>query len=193
LETNVHFPTDLNLLWDAQRKCLDLLRALCEWYQISGWRKAQDWERKLKGQMRAVSKVAQGGGADKEKRLRAVAQKYLEASYRLEEKVLESLGALRTALLSWQDLIQLEQVDYFHTMLIKQLDLVERRLLRGETIPHGEKIFSLFEPHTQWIAKGKLFPPVELGHKRLVTTDQDELILDYRVMEQLADVDEVVP
>ena len=85
-----------------------------------------------------------------------------------------------------------EQLDYFHTMMIKQLDLVERRLLRGETIPHAEKIFSLFEPHTQWINKGKLFPPVELGHKVLLTTDQHELILDYKVMEQLNDVDEVI-
>jgi len=42
----------------------------------------------------------------------------------------------------------------------------------------------LFEPHTEFIKKGKLFPPVELGHKLLLTTDQHELILDYRVMDQ---------
>ena len=70
-------------------------------------------------------------------------------------------------------------------MLIKQLDLVERRWLREEKIAHAEKIFSLFEPHTEFIKKGKLFPPVELGHKVLLTTDQHELILDYRVMDQL--------
>jgi IS5 family transposase len=193
LETDVHFPTDLNLLWDAQRKCVDLLQPLSECYGISGWRKAQDWQRKLKGQMRVVTRVSQGGGPDKEKRLKAATQKYLEASYRLEEKVFEGLRALRQTPLSWQDLLGLEEVDYFHTMLIKHLDLVERRLIREDIIPHREKVFSLFEPHTQWIAKGKLFPPVELGHKLLVTTDQHELILDYRVMEQLADVDEVVP
>jgi len=193
LETDVHFPTDLNLLWDAQRKCVDLMQPLCERYGIGGWRKAQDWERKLKGQMRLVTRVSQGGGPDKEKRLEAATQEYLRAGYRLEGKVFESLRALRQVPLSWQDLLGLEEVDYFQTMLIKHLDLVERRLIRGEVIPHGEKVFSLFEPHTQWIAKGKLFPPVELGHKLLVTTDQHELILDYRVMEQLADVDEVVP
>lgn len=75
-------------------------------------------------------------------------------------------------------------LEYFHTLYIKQLDLVERRWLKEEKIPHAEKIFSLFEPHTEFIKKGKLFPPVELGHKLLVTTDQHELILDYRVMDQ---------
>jgi hypothetical protein len=58
--------------------------------------------------------------------------------------------------------------------------------VKGETIPHREKIFSWFEPHTEWIMKGKLFPPVELGHKLLVTTDQHELILDYQVLEHSA-------
>src|SRR5262249_7056143 len=65
--------------------------------------------------------------------------------------------------------------------------------LKGEKIPHAEKIFSLFEPHTQFIKKGKLFPPVELGHKLLLSTDQHELILDYRVMEpQSSDADESI-
>jgi len=87
---------------------------------------------------------------------------------------------------------QRERLGYFHTLMIKQLDLVERRLLQGQTIAHEEKVFSLFEPHTQWIKKGKLFPPVELGHKVLLTTDQHELILDYKVMAQLNDADEVI-
>ncbi len=85
------------------------------------------------------------------------------------------------------------QLDYFHTALIKQMDLVERRLLREETIAHQEKVFSLFEPHTQWIAKGKLFPPVELGHPLLITTDQHELILDYQRLNSWPEVGTAIP
>jgi hypothetical protein len=40
LETNVHFPTDLNLLWDAQRKCLDLICPLMSRHGRPGWRPA---------------------------------------------------------------------------------------------------------------------------------------------------------
>ena len=78
------------------------------------------------------------------------------------------------------------------SLMIKQLDWVERRLLGGETIPHEEKSFSLFEPHTQGIAKGKLFPPVERGHKVVLTTDPHGLILDDKVRDQLNDADEVI-
>jgi len=191
LETNVHFPTDLNLLWDAQRKCADLLLPRVRAVGLGGWRKGPEWRRKLKGQMIGLARLARGGGLNREPRRRAAAQVYVRDSYRFEQKVFTTIQALPVpqSPLEW---VRREQLDYFHTMMIKQLDLVERRLLGGETIPHEEKIFSLFEPHTQWIAKGKLFPPVELGHKVVLTTDQHGLILDYKVMDQLNDADEVI-
>jgi len=191
LETNVHFPTDLNLLWDAQRKCADLLVPMAQKAGLEGWRKSREWRRKLKGQMIGLTRLSSGGGPKKEERKRAAAVAYVQDSYRFEEKVFRTMQALPApqSLLEWA---QRERMDYFHTMMIKQLDLVERRLLAGQTIGHEEKIFSLFEPHTEWIKKGKLFPPVELGHKVLLTTDQYELILDYRVMEQRNDAEEVI-
>jgi IS5 family transposase len=191
LETNVHYPTDLNLLWDGQRKCADLLQPLVKRYQMSGWRKVKAWRNKLKSQMIGLTRTLGGGGPNKELRKEQAVEDYLKDSYRFEEKVYRTIALLPPAH-SPVELLQREQLDYFHTMMIKQLDLVERRLVRGEKIPHQEKIFSLFEPHTEFIKKGKLFPPVELGHKVLLTTDQHELILDYRVMEQPNDKDEVI-
>ena len=191
LETNVHFPTDVNLLWDAQRKCADLLVPMAEAAQLTGWRKCRDWRRRLKGQMIGLTRLASSGGPNKEQRKREAAQQYVRDSYRFEEKVFATIQAL-PAPQDPLECVRREQLDYFHAALIKQLDLVERRWLRGETIPHEEKVFSLFEPHTRWIKKGKLFPPVELGHKLLLATDQHELILDYKVMEQLSDGNEVI-
>ncbi len=183
LETNVHFPTDLNLLWDAQRKCLDLIGPVMSHYGLGGWRKAKAWRRRLKTQMIGLTRLARGGGPNKEQQRQAAAQAYVQDTYRFEQKLFEAIESL-PAPQSLVEIMQRTSLEYFHTMLIKQLDLVERRWLREEKIPHHEKVFSLFEPHTQFIKKGKLFPPVELGHKLLLTTDQHELILDYRVMEQ---------
>ena len=59
LETDVHFPTDLNLLWDAGRKCVDLIvkyRGQCG-YALPGWRKAKAWRRQLKNGERTASPV----------------------------------------------------------------------------------------------------------------------------------------
>lgn len=191
LETNVHYPTDLNLLWDGQRKCADLLQPMVEAHGIPGWRKIKDWRKKLKSQMIGLTRIVSGGGANKEQRKKKAVRAYLRDSDRFERKVYEAIGMLPPAQTA-SELIKRVELDYFHTMMMKQFDLVERRLVQGETIPHKEKVFSLFEPHTEFIKKGKLFPPVELGHKLLLTTDQHELILDYRVMEQPNDKDEVI-
>ncbi len=34
---------------------------------------------------------------------------------------------------------------------VKMIDLVRRRLIEGEAIPAADKIYSIFEPHTEWI------------------------------------------
>jgi hypothetical protein len=192
LETDVHFPTDLNLLFDAGRKCVDLIEKYRDQlgYELPGWRKAKDWRRRFKALERMTSKTVYGGGANKDQRVRQVVREYLEAGRQLSEKVAASLlslcdtGALEN---HWDDLA------YFQGMLDKHLDLVERRLLKEETIPAAEKVFSLFEPHTEWIQKGKPRPNVELGHRLLVATDQHGLVQDYDVPVGGVDVDQSVP
>ena len=75
----------------------------------------------------------------------------------------------------------------------RQIDQVERRLLRGETIPHEEKVFSIFEGHTRWISKGKAGTPVELGVPVAVIEDQYQFILHHKVLWEGEDVDVAVP
>jgi len=105
----------------------------------------------------------------------------------LSAKVQASLLGLREQAV---DATHWEGLEYFHRMLDKHLDLVQRRLLQQETIPAYEKVFSLFEPHTEWIQKGKQRPNVELGHRLLIATDQHQLIQDYDVPVGGADVDQ---
>jgi hypothetical protein len=192
LETDVHFPTDLNLLWDAGRKCVDLIEKYRDQfgYALPGWRKAKDWRRRLKGLERLTSKVVYGGGAQKEKRVKAAVREYLSVGRDLSAKVSVSLLGLcdqAVEAAAW------EALAYFHRMLDKHLDLVERRLLQEEKIAPAEKVFSLFEPHTEWIQKGKQRPNVELGHRLLIATDQHQLIQDYDVPVGQVDVDQSVP
>src|SRR5882672_1663447 len=192
LETDVHFPTDLNLLWDAGRKCVDLIEKYRDQfgYALPGWRKAKDWRRRFKALERRTSKTVYGGGANKEARVRRAVRAYLHAGRELGIKVHTSLLGMCDQAVNpahW------EALEYFHRMLAKHLDLVERRLLRDETIPAAQKVFSLFEPHTEWIQKGKQRPNVELGHRLLIATDQHELVQDYDVPVGGADVDQSVP
>jgi hypothetical protein len=191
VETDVHFPTDLNLLWDAGRKCVDLIEGFrASGYALPGWRKAKDWRRQLKNLQRTTSQIVYRGGPNKEARVQSAVREYLAVGRALAVKVQSTLLALcdlSVCATHW------EKLEYFHAMLAKHLDLAARRLLHAETIPAHEKVFSLFEPHTEWIQKGKQRPNVELGHKLLLATDQQQLIQDYAVLLGQAEVDQSIP
>jgi hypothetical protein len=178
LETDVHFPTDLNLLLDAGRKCLDLVEKYQKvvGYDLPGWRKLGDWRRRFKAAERTASKTVFAGGKDKDKRVRGVVRGYLQIGRELSLKVQASLLSLCDQEV---DVGDWDVLAYFQQMIDKHLDLVDRRLLQQQVIPTAEKVYSLFEPHTEWLTKGKLHPPVELGHRLLVATDQHQLIQDY--------------
>lgn len=182
-ETNVHFPTDINLLYDAVRKTIDLIVPLAESQGVPGWRKHKSIHAKLKNQMRVLGNIGRRGGKNKQARLQQAAGAYLDRASALSAKARDTVGGLASCALTPVETARLGELNWFIDMLDKHVDLVERRLLKGETIPHEEKMFSLFETHTQWISKGKAGCPVELGRKLLITTDQHHLILDYRIMD----------
>src|SRR5664279_2227089 len=192
LETDVHFPTDLNLLWDAGRKCVDLIVKYRDrlGYALPGWRKAKEWRRQLKRCERITSQIVYRGGPNKEARVKRAVRDYLSVGGELSAKVQASLLDLCDQPV---DMAHWEALEYFHRMLDKHLDLVQRRHLNEEIIPAQEKVFSLFEPHTEWIQKGKQRPNVELGHPLLIATDQHQLIQDYDTPVGEADVDQSVP
>ncbi len=185
MKTNVHFPTDYNLLWDAARKCIEVSCVLAEESNLTGWRKASNWKKRIKAKFRQLQKVKRSGGKNKEGRLKAATQNYLELAQRLDEKVQGFQTIFKPTTLK-QYALQLE-LEYYHNMLVKHIDLVERRLIKGGSIPHSEKVFSLFEPHTKWISKGKAGVIAELGQKHLIVTDQNHFIVYHRLMEDLTD------
>jgi len=189
VESNVHFPTDYNLLWDSARKCIDIIGKFIKKHQkLTGWRKIKYWYRQLKRQMRALTQIK--GGKNRKARLLNAATNYINTAQAFLSKLENEKHNLPLCDLNDIDL-QME-LDYYHSMLIKHIDLVERRLIKREEIPHHEKIFSIFEPYTEWINKGKQHPNVELGKNFQITSDQFNLIIDYKIMENEVDKSTVI-
>ena len=185
LETNVHFPTDLNLLWDSIRKVLNTVEKLTS---SNGWRKIKCIRSHGKSIFRSTSKqVFRGGYKDSKKTEQAVKiyLQYARQIYKRTEVVVPTKGNAIMAM------VLLEELKHYRKYLQLFVDQVERRLIKGEEIAATEKIFSIFEPHTEWIKKGKLYPNVELGKLLLITTDQFQFIVDYKVMEHEKDASQV--
>jgi len=191
VESNVHFPTDYNLLWDSARKCIETVCVFLDKYNnLTGWRKIKSWKAELKGLMRELGKATASGGKGKEQREASAARSYINKAAALYTKLEKELPQL--PIVDNHDLALVISLEYFMQLLLKHIDLVTRRIINGETIPHEEKMFSIFETYTEWIKKGKSRPSVELGKKLAITTDQFDLIVDYQIMDHEQDRDIVI-
>ena len=192
-ETNVHFPTDLGLLWDSGRKCIATLNKFKGAFGLEGWRKGSFWRTELKNAFRQSSRACYRGAANKPGRIVESVSKYLSLAKQLSDKIdgfmpyIDLLGTDLVSQLAVQSL-KIELIGY-QKYLLKFMDQVNRRLLHEEKIPTEEKIYSIFEEHTEWLAKGKIGKNVELGHKIAVATDQFQFIIYHKVIENQHDTE----
>jgi hypothetical protein len=197
VETDVHFPTDINLLYDAVRKAIETSASLCESEGLSDWRQSAYNVRCLKKAYRRTQRLKRSKSQDADKREErseqinqahrdylALAESFLQRA-RLTRGKLHLLHHLPAALLV--------PLDEYIAHGERQIDQIRRRVLFGERIPHAEKVFSIFQPHTEWINKGKAGVLVELGLRVAVSEDQYGFILNHRVMQKQTDDQIAVP
>ncbi len=149
-KTHVEWPTDVGLLNDAMRCLLRSVHATCQKHAIQGWRKSRDWSKKVR---RLFNRVC----TSRQRRKRTRVQEYLSLCQFLVEKLACTQKALEACG------IEDEKIPYYLRHARRQIDQVERRLIKGEVIPHDEKVFSIHEEHTRWITKGKAGVIAELG------------------------------
>ena len=192
VETKVHYPTDINLLWDALRTLIVGCGRVSRSHALSGWGKWRYNLRQVKRLFRQVQKMKPSTSseaqkqAQQEKKIRTAYRKYLALASPLVARAEET----RASLPAGEENLLREKLERFIQHAHRQIDQIERRVLQGEKIPHDEKVFSLFEPHTEWISKGKAGVPVELGLNVCILEDHYGYLLHHRVMQ--GETDEMV-
>ena len=194
VETDVHYPTDINLLYDAMRKVITLIARWCDEHDLSDWRQHAYNVRQLKRLMRAAQNKKRSKARSEEQKKKNEAllvkahQAYLDAAGRYLSKahatlvLLEQQGNTRES-----DILKKLEIEGFMQHARRQIEQTRRRVILGEAIPHDEKVFSIFEPHTEWISKGKAGVPVELGVKVCILEDRHQFVLHHQVMEKQTD------
>jgi transposase, IS5 family len=195
--TDAHFPTDINLLWDAMRKVVTIVLSLCGVLGISGWRKGMCNLRKVKRLFRKAQNLKRSASKNPEKQAErdrlvvAAHTAYLEFARSLLDRAMETIAEMPVE--DARTLARILEIRAFVDHGERQIDQIRRRVVEGESIPHKEKVFSLFEEHTEWIVKGKAGVPVELGLNVCVVKDQFGFVLHSRVMRGETDDKIAVP
>jgi hypothetical protein len=197
VETNVHYPTDINLLFDAMRKVITLVATICTLCGLNGWRQSNHNLKTIKRLFRTAQQLKRSTSKDQAKQdkreelIKAAHQEYIDVANIFLDKARSSIKQENSGNLVVIALIF--TVENFIAHAERQIDQIHRRVILGEKIPHAEKVFSIFEEHTEWISKGKAGVPVELGLKVCVLEDQHGFILHHRVMEHETDEQVAIP
>lgn len=194
VKTNAHFPTDISLLYDAVRKVITLTARWCEAYSRSDWRQYAHNIRHIKQATRRAQNSKRGHAKTTDQEL--LRQQYIaDAHQQLMDAATTYLTRAQATIVQMEqdgynsvfDGVRAREIKHYIAHGDRQIDQIKRRVLQGEDIPHEEKVFSLFAPHTEWISKGKAGVPVELGLKVCILEDQHQFILHHHVMEHQAD------
>jgi len=185
LKKNIHYPTDANLLLDGIRKVIQLCAAMAQRVPLSGWRQHAHLIAKARRMKRAIEKAARSQTHGKEQRLQDGYRQLIDYGQMIVERALGSYAqvkALRPPRVVRLNEALGSELQYFLGATESMTDLASRRTLEGQTIPHAEKVFSLFEPDTELINRGKVPQPIEFGHRVLIVEDSAGFIVKARVM-----------
>src|SRR6201982_2569683 len=181
--TDIHHPTDNTLLWDVVRVVTRLVGRLASTIErpIKGFR---DRTRAARRRMLAIQRMTttqrQTQQRGKYRELIGIAEEVVERARRVLRQTSKVRGKDLLSQLALEELRR--QIEHYCGLGERVIDQARRRVLQGEQVPNAEKIYSIFEPHTDLIKRGKVRTPVEFGHKVFLAESAQGLITQYEVL-----------
>ena len=180
VEANIHYPTDSSLLWDSWRVTARLLRRACERCRYPLLHRFHDT--KVKGLHLFVTRYVKSSS---KRRQRAVRTKFrkLVGRVRWIAGIAESFCADVAGTSDLELLGIAKALGDVLPSIQTVIATAERAGVRGEKVPAGERVFSIFEPHVELIVRGKRSKPVEFGHKIILSQVREKFISNFQVLE----------
>jgi IS5 family transposase len=186
--TNIHYPTESSLIRDGLRKVLECGGELAEALALGGWRQHKHLYRKVKRLVREIERVAARKGGGYQQRIQSLYRELLSVAEMLLARADELNQSLaQGGSIDLQRLASGAEMKVFVERTRHVCDTATRRVLEGQTVPNSEKLFSVFEPHTQLYKRGKAAEPVQFGRLVLLYEDGAGFITHCHLLPRDAD------
>jgi len=172
VKSNIHYPTNNALVWDCIKESHRLLA------RLSGQTEGLSFRDYRKSAKKNYYKINNTKSKDKRVDL---FRKQLIVFTKAINQVDQVIRNPKKKAYNPNDLIILEELKNFLSTMRQVYDITKRKELLGEKVPNAEKVFSIYESHTDIIVKGGR--EVEFGHKVQVTGGKSNLLLDCMVLD----------
>jgi len=184
VQTDIHHPTDNTLLWDVVRVITRLIGCLAEAVQqhIQGFRnRTRAARRRMQEIQRLTPKERHERQTEKYRQLIGITEEVVNSARKVLQQTRKARGKDLVADLAIAELRK--EIAHYCELGDPVIDQARRRVLQRQQVPNAEKIYSIFETHTDLIKRGKVLTPVEFGHKVFLAESAQGLITQYEVLE----------
>ncbi len=184
-ETNIHYPTDSGLLDDAARVLSRLVKQARHLLQPRSaadkiW--FRDRHRQAHHLARDISRLSRSKAKNTAKSSRKLYKRLLAVVQALLQQVAEIQPRLSALKDSSAEGLK-EELDHYLPLVERVIQQTQQRVLYGKPVVAGDKVLSLFEPHTALICRGKAKPKeTEFGRKIWYAEVDGGLISEYRLL-----------
>jgi len=184
VETDIHHPTDNTLLWDSVRVVTRLVQRLRERLLVErcGFtNRTRSARRRMQEIQRMSSKQRGHSQVGKYRQLIGLTEQVVAEARGLlpqTKKVREADSLTGITLQSLR-----REIEHYLGLADRVIDQSRRRVLEGQPVANAQKVFSIFEPHTDLIKRGKVLKDIEFGHKVFLAESACGLITQYRVLD----------
>ena len=183
VETDIHHPTDNTLLWDSVRVITRLVRQLDDLLP-AGVGPFTNRTRAARRRMQEIQRMtAQGAPHAAGAHLSRPHSSGRAGGHRGPGRGHTAPpSGRRSCSRTWRSRRSSQEITRHADLADRVISQTRRRVLQGEQVPTEDKIYSIFETHTDLIKRGKVLKPVEFGHKVFLAESGSGLITQYRVL-----------
>lgn len=160
---------------------------------VSGWRQHEYLLKKVKQTARQISRISSRKGPNYKKRLGKQYRVLLQRTGKILRRAKELCETLEIEAV--RDIGVIAQLAPFKEFIERTehvCNTAHRRVLEGERVPNQDKLFSVFEPHTQLYKRGKADEPIQFGRLVVIYEDAAGFIVHHHVMPRDAQDEDVV-
>ncbi|QDV22594.1 ISNCY family transposase [Aureliella helgolandensis] len=182
IETNIHYPTESSLIYDGVRKFIPFCVELAQQLETTGWRQVGHLVKKIKSLKQQIGRIAASKSSRKKEALESRYRDLLQRVALLLERAKSLTNEAKSLGASTVTLSLITTIEHWTGLTEQVCDTARRRVLLGESVPNCDKLFSLFETHTQLYRRGKAGQPNQYGRLALVYEDGAGFISHYHLM-----------
>lgn len=182
VETDIHHPMDSSLLCD----CVRVLSRLLKHVQKIAAGLVGPWRSRLRDAKRLTQKLLRGGAtlhkATRKKwysKLITAAERVMRRAAEVRAQIDAGAGATTSVLDKLELQALADEIGHYLPLAEKCVAQASKRVLEEKEVPNSEKVFSIFEEHTELLIRGKAGKKVEFGHMVEVRQIEGGLITHY--------------